>query len=86
MSVLLTLDNAGSPLAPPRGRGQPSRYTRALRVAICRDIAAGVPVHKAFACNGISARTGFNWTRQRVDFARAVAAARRKFQLGSLGR
>ncbi len=57
-------------------RGAPSRYCEALRLAICRDIAAGVPVSKAFACNGISPRTGFNWTAARPEFTLAVAAAR----------
>ncbi len=35
-----------------------------------------VPVSKAFACNGISPRTGFNWTAAHPEFTLAVAAAR----------
>lgn len=83
MDALLTLDKEGSPCPAPRRRGQPSRYNTALRAAICRDIASGVPVHKAFLCNGISSRTGFNWTRYRPEFADAVAAARDQFQRGT---
>ena len=79
----LTSDADGSDIPscqPKPRRGQPSRYNDALRTAICRDIEAGVPVSKAFACNGISPRTGFNWTLQRPEFARAVEAARLRYQ------
>ena len=69
----------------PAPRGQPSRYQAEIVDAICRDIAAGVPVYKAFCCNGISTRTGFYWTRRLPEFARAVAAARRQFQRRSEG-
>ena len=63
-----------------RKRGQPTRYSEMLRAAICRDIEQGVPVYKAFMCNGISPRTGFNWTHRLPEFALAVAAARVRYQ------
>ena len=63
-----------------RKRGQPTRYSETLRAVICRDIEQGVPVYKAFVCNGISPRTGFNWTHRRPEFALAVEAARVRYQ------
>ncbi len=76
MIALLKSDVAN----PGKGRGQPTRYCDELRAAICRDIEQGVPVSKAFLCNGICPRTGFNWIHSRPEFALAVDAARRSYQ------